>query len=119
MAVASLSDQALWRSAGGVNPVSGADLGGPDSNADQFLLNDLLLSHLLPSNGFVALHLTARPNHPRHETRPRWGQFHLRSRAGPVDPISLAHTSRNRCLGRLRRGESRDGPRVAAGQQAL
>src|SRR5262245_61253378 len=49
--------------AGGVDPVAGADLGGPDSHANRLLLDDFLLSHFLLSDTFVAAQLTAWRNH--------------------------------------------------------
>jgi hypothetical protein len=127
----------LRRSAGSVYPVSGADLGNPNSNADYFLLSnkslsdsllsdflpsnflpsDFLPSDFLPSDTFVSVHLTARRNHARHKTR--CGRDRLRNHAGRVDPIFLAHTGGNRCLGRLRVGESYYDPLVAADPQNL
>jgi hypothetical protein len=100
----------LRRSAGGVYPVSGADFGNSNSNADYFLLGDLLLSDsllsdflpsnflpgnflsrdflpsdFLPSDTFVSVHLTARRNYARHKTR--CGRDRLRNHTGRVDPI--------------------------------
>ena len=70
----------LRRSAGGVYPVSGADFGNSNSNADYFLLGDLLLSDsllsdflpsnflpsdFLPSDTFVSVHLTGAGEAPQ------------------------------------------------------
>src|SRR5262249_42577852 len=109
----------LWRTTGGIYPVSDADLGGPGSNADQFLLNDFLPSDFLPTDAFAGVRLTARRYHSRYETRRGSGQFDLRNHAGRVDQIPHAHTGGNRCFGRLRRGQNHHGPFVTASPQGL
>src|SRR5262245_41767467 len=47
----------LGRGTGGVDPVSGADLGNPDSLADRFLASEFLESDFLASDALAAVHL--------------------------------------------------------------
>src|SRR5262245_41917357 len=73
----------LWRSAGGVDPISIAGLGGPGGKLDQFLLNEFLLSRFSHGDA-LAPDLTARRSVGRCDR----GQGRLRNHTGRIDPLA-------------------------------